>query len=73
MRAGFPELAQHPHFPDRLLFGHVPDAARVEEDDVCIRLVRSHPVSALAEHLRDLLRVALVHLAAVGFDVDAWH
>ena len=73
VRARLPELAEHPHFSDRLLFGHVADAARVEKDDVRVRLVWRHAVAALAEHLGDLFRVALVHLAAVGFDVDAGH
>ena len=61
------------HLAERLLFGHVPDAARVEKDDVGFRLVGRQRVALPAELLGHLLRVPLIHLASVGFDVQAGH
>jgi len=58
---------------DGLLLGHVAHAARVEQHDVALGLRPHDPVSPRAQHRRDSLAVALVHLAPVGFDMDPVH
>jgi hypothetical protein len=50
------------------------DRAGVEQDDVRILLtVRGHQAVALDEQVAHARGVVLVHLAAVGFDVDLFH
>jgi transposase-like protein len=73
VRAFFAELAEHAHFADRFLLRHVADAAGVEQDDIGVRFVGDHAVAAFGEHFRNLFGIALVHLAAVGLDVNAGH
>src|SRR5262245_66456873 len=61
-------------FPYTTLFrSRVAHAARVEQHDVAIVLDVDDPVAAPAQHRRDSLAVALIHLAAIGLDVDAVH
>jgi hypothetical protein len=60
-------------FAEGFLFGEVADGAGVEEDDVGVGFVGDDGVAAEAEHGGDGLGVAGVHLAAVGFEVDAVH
>ena len=57
--------------PVELVVGVLPDAARVEDDDVGgLEVVGGlHPVGR--EQARDALRVVLVHLAPVGAQVEA--
>ena len=69
----FAELAEHSHFADRLLLGHVAHAAGVQQNHIGVGLCGHHAVAALDEHFRHLLGVALIHLAAVGFNIDAGH
>ena len=47
------------------LLGEVADGAGVEQDDVGVGFVLDDGVAALAEHRRDGLGVAGIHLAAV--------
>ena len=58
---------------DGLLLGEVADAAGVEQQDVAVVLPADDAVAPRAQHGRDRLAVALVHLAAVGFDEDPVH
>ena len=71
-----PRLAQaahHAHFADRLLLRHVAHGAGVQQHHVGVVLAPGHLVAAGDEHPGDLLGVALIHLAAVGFDEDPGH
>jgi len=61
------------HFAERLLFSHITDTARIEKDNVRGGFGGGEPVAFGDELSRDLLGVALVHLATVGFDVNARH
>ena len=56
---------------DRLLLGEVADAAGVEQHDVAVVLVLDKAISAGTQQRGDGLAVARVHLAPVGFDIDA--
>jgi hypothetical protein len=58
---------------DRLLLGGVAHGAGVEQHHVALVFRADDPVTASAQHRRDGLAVALVHLAPVGFDVDPVH
>ncbi len=58
---------------ERFLLGEVAHGAGVEQEDVAVVLVVDEAVAAGAQHRRDGLAVALVHLAAVGLQVDAVH
>ncbi len=73
MWSSAPKLAQHAHLANRLLLGHVAHAAGVEQNHIRFGFIRDELISALSEHFRHLLGVALVHLATVGFNVDAGH
>ena len=66
-------LGHHAHFSDRFLVGHIAHAAGVEQNDVGLRLVVRLLVASLDQRMRDLLRVALIHLAAIGFDEEFRH
>ena len=61
------------HFSEGFLLGLVADGTGVDEHGVRLVLVGRDRVAALAEHAGDLLGVALVHLASVGFDVNFGH
>jgi hypothetical protein len=65
--------AEHSHFAQRLLLGHVANAAGVEQHNIGVRLATHALVAAGDERMRDLLGIALVHLAAVGLDEKFWH
>ena len=73
MRTIPPELPHHTHLADGLLLGHVAHTAGVEQNHIGFGFIRDKLISALGEHFRHLIGVALIHLAAVGFDVDAGH
>ena len=73
VRALFLQASEKTHFAQRLLLGHIAHAAGVEQHDVGLVGVGGHFVAAGHQHLRDLLRVALVHLASVGFEEDLGH
>ncbi len=67
------QRGQHSHLAQRLLLGQIADATGIEQDHIGI-LFRGHQrIAAPGEHRRDCLAVTLVHLAAVGFDVDLFH
>ena len=63
----------HAHLAQRLLLRLIAHGAGVDQHHIRIQIRPRHGIAALDEHLRHLLGVALVHLAAVGFDMDAWH
>jgi hypothetical protein len=65
MRPIFRHPAKHSHFAERLLIGHVAHAARIQEDNVRIPLRTRTLIAPLDQRMGDLLRVALVHLAAI--------
>src|SRR6476660_497277 len=73
LRTKFCDLTQHSHFAKRLLLGHVADAAGIEQDDVSIGFAGGALITAFEQRMRDLFRIALVHLAAVGFDEKFRH
>ena len=64
---------EHSHFTERLLVGHIPDTTRVQQHHVCLQLVFSGFVTTGNKRMRDLLRVAFVHLAAIGFNEKLGH
>ena len=61
------------HLAERLLFGHVAHAAGVEQHHVRDLLRRRKGIAPGHELRGDGFAVALVHLATVGFDVNARH
>ncbi len=73
MRALPPLLAENAHFPKRLLLRLIPYGAGVDQDRVRIEFGRRERVAAFGEHARHLLGVALIHLAAVGFEINSGH
>ena len=72
-RPALRDLAKHPHFPERLLLRHVANAAGVEEDDIRFGLMRRAFITTRDQRVSDLFGVALIHLAAVGFDEEFRH
>ena len=60
--------AEHAELADRLLLGLLADGAGVDEDDVRLVLRRGLGEARGAEPARQEVRVADVHLAAVGMD-----
>ena len=66
-------MDQIAHFTQCLLFCLVANRARVDEHGIGLIFIRRDRVAALTEHFYDLFGVALVHLAAVGFDVEFRH
>src|SRR6266550_1009083 len=72
-RPPLPHAAEHSHLAKRLLLGHVAHAAGIEQNDIGLRLATDPLVAAGNERMRDLLGVALVHLAAVGLDEKFRH
>src|SRR5438093_6274695 len=73
VRPLFSQSPQHSHFPQRLLVSHIAHATRVQEYDVSFCFVRDALVAARDERMRDLLRITLVHLAAVSLDEKFRH
>ena len=73
MRSLFAEPLKHAHLSDSFLFRGIPHTARVQQDHIGLRFVQYHAIAAHDERSRDLLGIALVHLAAVGLDVNAGH
>ena len=73
VRPFFRHATEHSHFPQRLLVGHIAHAAGVQEHDVGFHLVRDAFVASCHERVRDLFRVALVHLTTVGLDEKLRH
>ena len=67
------DLPQHPHFSQRFLLRHVAHAAGVEEHDIGVGFPFGALVTAFQERMRDLFRVAFVHLTAVGFNEKLGH
>src|SRR4029077_9820744 len=72
-RPALRHAAEHSHLAKRLLLGHVAHAAGIEQNDIGLRLATDLLVAAGNERMRDLLRVALVHLATVGLDEKFRH
>ncbi len=70
MRAHPPQFLEHAILPMAFCSAHVAHAAGIEQDDVGIRLVAREPIASRRQRLRDVIGVALVHLAAVGLDVN---
>ena len=73
VRPFFGDATEHSHFADRLLVGHVTHAAGVEQNDVGLVFVLHPFVAANDERVGNLFRIALVHLAAVGFNEELRH
>ena len=67
------DLAKHSHFPEGLLLRHIPDAARVEEDDICLDFMRRAFKTSHDQRVSHLFGVALIHLAAVGLNEESRH
>ena len=65
--------SKHPHFAKRFLVCHVAHAAGVQQDDIGVLLAIHSLVTPLNQRIRDLLRIAFIHLAAVGFDEELGH
>ena len=58
------------------MFRFLPDTAGVDEDEVGLFGVFCFKVMGPLQETKDALRVVLVHLTTVGFDVDTllwWH
>ena len=72
-RAASTVAAHHAHLAQRLLLGLIAHAAGVDQHHVRVGFGARHGEAFFNEHLRHLLGVALVHLAAVGLDVNAGH
>ncbi len=66
-------LAHVAGFAEGFLFGGVAHGAGVEEHDVAVVLGVDDAVAAGAEHRRNSVAVAFIHLASVGFDIDPVH
>ena len=64
---------QHAHFSEGFLLRLIAHRAGVDQNGVGLGLVGGHRVTAFDEHPHDLFGVALIHLAAVGSDVDLGH
>ena len=73
VRPLLPLGAHDAHFPQGLLLRLVAHRAGVDQDRVGILFRRRQGVAALGEHPRHLLGVALVHLAAVGLEINFRH
>ena len=73
MRPLFCNAAEHSHFAKRLLVRHVANAASIQKHDIGLRLVRDLLIAVRDERMRDLLRVAFVHLATVSLDKKFRH
>ena len=73
VRALFPEASEQAHFAEGLLFRHIAHAAGIEQDNVGFVGLCGHFIAPGDQHLRDLLRVALVHLASVGLEKHLGH
>ena len=73
VRPFFRQPPEHAHLAKRFLVSHVSHAARVQQHDVGFRLVPDPLVTARHERMRDLFRVALVHLAAISLDEEFRH
>jgi hypothetical protein len=69
----FRHATEHSHFAKRLLVRHVAHATRIQKHDIGFQLVRDTLVSARHERMRDLFRVAFVHLATVCLDEKFRH
>jgi hypothetical protein len=69
----FRHATEHSHFAKCLLISHVTNATCIQEHDVGLHLVRDPLVPARHERMRDLFRVAFVHLAPVGLDEKFRH
>ena len=67
------DAAEHSHFAERLLIGHVANAAGIQQHHVRFLLAVGAFVAAGDERMRDLFRVAFIHLAAVGFNEKLGH
>ena len=73
LRLVLAEPAEHPHFAERLLLRHVAHRAGIEQHHIGLRLARRPFVATRQEVAQHLLGVALIHLAAISFDVDLRH
>ncbi len=67
------DLPEHAHFSQGLLLCHIAHATGVQQHHVGIGFTSYALVAALQQRMRDLFRVALVHLAAVGLDEKFGH
>jgi hypothetical protein len=69
-----PVPADLPHLTERLLLRLVTHRARVDQNDIRLVLARRQRIArAFEEHARDLVRVALIHLAAISPNVNVEH
>ena len=58
---------------DGFLFGGVAHGTGVEQQDVAVVFIRHDAITPGAQHGRDRVAIALVHLTPVGFNVDPIH
>src|SRR6476646_9060830 len=73
MRTLLRHPSEHPHFAERLLVGHIPHTAGVEQDYISLGLMRYPFISSADQGMRDLFRVPLVHLAPVSLNEEFRH
>jgi hypothetical protein len=71
MLAGMPN--HRLHLPNSLLFSKIPNAARVQQDDIRRLLIAYQSVTPPNQLRGDSLAVAFVHLASVRLDVNCRH
>jgi hypothetical protein len=72
-RATLRDVPEHSHFAERFLLGHVAHAAGIQQNHVRLGFPRRALIATLQQGMRDLFGIALVHLAAVGFDEKFRH
>jgi len=73
IRFRLPVFAELAHVAEGLLLGLVAHRAGIQKHHIGLVRLRRDRESALDEHLRDLLGVALVHLATKGSEIHFRH
>ena len=64
------ETAQNSEFPDGFALRLIPDAARIQDNDVGFVFFMDNIVSGFRQHCRGRFAVAFIHLASVCLDID---
>jgi hypothetical protein len=52
------------------MFGFLPNTAGIDENQICLLSVFRLKVMGTFQEAKDALRVVLVHLTTIGFDID---